>query len=204
MINILTSRVRAFYTLAIMALAAVTSAFGQIVIPPKPLNRLHDIVAAELKGLTTAPVGNATVKRILAYEGTALTSDFEFTYQIFPALGLYRILPTRQAAPSGWLYMSSGKVDIGEAVKITEDGTCILDGGLHDRILSCVSGVLYRDVSMAKLSCRQIPKHYLYTQEARAFVSGVLAVQILVDPQHEAIAVNSSNHWASATQGEAP
>ena len=183
-----------------MTLGVGTTAFGQAAIPPESLNRLRRMVAVELEGHASALVEDATVKHILAYEGSAFTPDVEFVYQLFPTLGMFRILPTRKEAPNWWLYMSCGKVDLGEAVKIKEDGTCSLNEGLRNRVLACASGILYRDITMAELSCRQLPNHYLYSQKVRAFVSGVSAVRILVDPQHKAIAINSSNYWSEAKQ----
>ena len=91
--------------------------------------------------------------------------------------------------------MSCGNVAANDAVTISEDGTYSLNDRLRDRILTCASGVLYRDITAAKLSCRQASKYYLYSQKIRSFVKGTWLIRILVDSQHEAIAIDSSNHW---------
>ena len=180
-----------FAAAIVLVLTAAVS--GQTELPSDALTTLREMVTAELDGVAAAPVGSPTGKHVLAYGGSALTHDFEFVYELFPELGIFRILPTKKSGD--WLYMSCGKVVANEAVTIDEDGTCSLNESLRDRILSCASGVLHRDVTAAKLACRQLPKHYLYSQDFGTFVSGIFAVQILLDSQQEPIAINSSNFW---------
>lgn len=181
----------------------LNAALGQVDVPVDAQNRLNDIVTGELKGQAVGFVGDARLERISGYEGAASMTEFEFIYQVFPALGVYRIVPTKQNGDRNWLYMPIGKINPEQCVRVDENGGWELDEGFRDRVLICASGILYRDVTMAKLSCRQLPNHYLYTQEVKAFVSGVSAVRLLVDPKHHAIAVDSSNHWRNMPENGA-
>ena len=183
-------------------LVLIATTLGQGALPRDVISTLRKIADAELDGRAAAPIGDATVEHVVAYEGSASTPDIEFVYQLFPTLGFFRILPTERATPDGWLYMSCEDVVPDEAVKKQPDGKFSLNEKLRKRVLSCASGILYRDITTAKLSCRKLPEHDLYSHKMKAFASKDFAVRILLDPQHKAIAINSSNYWKDAPERE--
>jgi len=93
--------------------------------------------------------------------------------------------------------MSCGGVDPDKAVKSTEGDKLFLDERLRDRILSCASGILYRDITKVELTCRRLDEYFIYSQEVKWFLSGIGSVQILLDPQHKVIAITSGGDWRS-------
>jgi len=187
-------------------LVLIATALGQVDLPLDVISSLRKTVDSELKGRAVTPIGDATVAHVVAYEGSAFTPDVEFVYQVFPTLEFFRVIPTKKAVPDGvpggWLYMSCEDVAPAEAVKIQSDGKFSLNERLRIRVLNCASGVLYRDITTVELSCRKLQEHDLYSHKMRTFASKDFAVRILLDPQHKAIAINSSNHWKDAPERE--
>jgi hypothetical protein len=184
--------------LLLIAYINLSVAFAEVEIPAKTFDLCSDIITAELKGRAVALAGKATVTQATVYEGTAFTPDVEFTYQIFPSLGVFRICKTRQKDSGRWLFISTGKIDIKQAALTSGDGSLRLNPSLAERILSCASGMLFRDVTMAELTCREIPKYNLFEQKINKFVGGSSTLQILIDSKNAVIAVNSSNYWKDA------
>jgi len=193
------TRIEPFWQ-AILCMAMLGTGFSggeEANLPADLVTSLGKLVHVEIDNRAITVIGKGKVHAVRAYEGSAGTHDVQFVYQIFPELGIFRILPTGEDKPDAWLYMSCGGVDPENAVKTTEKKLLALDARLRERILSCASGVIYRDITAVDLTCHRLDNHLLYSQEVKWFLSGIGSVRILMDPQHKVMAITSGTDWRS-------
>jgi len=90
------TRIKAFCQ-GILYVAMLGTGFSRVEeanLPEDLVTNLGRLVHVEIGNRAISSVGKGKTRSVHAYEGSARTHDVQFVYQVFPELGIFRILPT--------------------------------------------------------------------------------------------------------------